>query len=351
MTAAAYIGNSASPLSAPDLLHEPVACDCVFVSDEHLGFSFSNQTDFWDFLHHIAPKNLCIGGDLINSVRSRLPFRQDLVQKAVLSKISDFAEHGVHVVVTRGNHDPVLDSYDSFRFPRSVGIFDEASYIAPDGQRLLILHGHQFDGISLGYLWLSAFGSLASEAIGGLSDFLDRRRADKRIADIFKALGLRKQWTLANTLQHIYGRAAYKDRFEKAAFSLLFASNAAIAAKNEMGVYPPEPYFTGIVCGHTHLPVFKETPSPRDDNGRLLGPPTVSYMNTGCWTGLFGKTPGAAGVFRSLFPNNTAFIRFQGGQTMPAQWIPGTGIIRPRLRPDGMFRSPASRKDARMLRF
>ncbi|MFA5040681.1 MAG: UDP-2,3-diacylglucosamine diphosphatase [Bdellovibrionales bacterium] len=338
---------------APELLHDAVECEAVYVSDQHFISPFCNSRSFSSFLSHIKPKNIFLGGDLFNSWRGNYDIyklhQKDPFQADVCLKLSEFARHGVNVVLTPGNHDERIDAKRHALLLGGITITPEASYTTPEGQRILVLHGHQFDSIPFGHLIISPFGALACEAIGSVSTHIRKWGADKKIQRVLASVGFRKRWSLTTALQKAYQCTSYKDHFERASLKCLFAANARIAAKNELGTEQPEAYYTKIVCGHTHLACMREVSSPRDKNGKPLGPEKVTYANTGCWSGLFKNNEGAGRVFAPYFPNNTAFIAFSDGRFDPVQWIPSIGLIRPRLRSNGLFKGAFSKKAARAM--
>ena len=336
-----------------ELLHSKISCNAATFGDLHLGSPFCCSQDIVQFLDHIAPKTIFLNGDIIESWRNRfsLPklYKRDPLQAACFLKLSKLAQQGVKVVFTPGNHDRIVFD-DAQELPiEDLTIASEASHTTGDGKRILIRHGNEFDGAIFGHPWLSAFGSLACEAAGDLSFKIDKWRTDAKINRAFKMLGFHKRWSLEKALQNAYEKTSYNKKFGKAARDDLFAINAEIFSRNKEETGPAEKFFDEVVCGHTHIPFHTECSSPCDEDGNLLGPKTIAFSNTGCWTGFSGHKESLRNRFRNRSLSNTAIIECNDGRRKHVQWIPGLGIVEMHVRSDGSFKAPSSRKNAKAM--
>src|SRR5918996_3625496 len=118
----------------------------VWISDVHLGFRGCSAHLLLDFLHSVECDYLYLVGDIIDiwQLRKRpyWPQAHNNVVRTILGK----AKYGTKVVYVPGNHDELLKDYDGTSFG-SIQIANETVHTLTNGQRLLVLHGDQFDSV------------------------------------------------------------------------------------------------------------------------------------------------------------------------------------------------------------
>jgi len=147
------------------------------------------------------------------------------------------------VVYIPGNHDEAARQYCQLTFG-DVRVEDEVIYETPEGRKLLIIHGDQFDGIVRYARWLAITGDWAYSAALRLNIWFNWGR---------RRLGL-PYWSLSAFLKHkVKNAVQFIDNFEHA------VANEA----RRRGV-------DGVVCGHIHHAEI------RDIDGIL-------YCNDGDW--------------------------------------------------------------------
>lgn len=191
-----------------------------------------------DFLRHHQAENLYLVGDIVDSWNAGPSWYWSAAQKAVVQEIAMWRRRGARVEILPGNHDDVGLVEALFGvMPKR----DEYIHRTAEGRRMLVLHGHQFDG------------SLAS-------------------ARVWK---LNQTYSVAQKINHWYDRlqgdpgagsfgAYLKYRVKRAvAFFSDFDDRPVLEAARRNRV-------DGVICGHVHRA-----------EQRLVGP--VWYINDGDW--------------------------------------------------------------------
>jgi UDP-2,3-diacylglucosamine pyrophosphatase LpxH len=132
----------------------------IWISDLHLGTRACKAETLLDFLRHHQAENLYLVGDIIDGWNIGPSWYWSPAQNAVVAEIASWQRHGAHVVFLPGNHDePHTDLVRSMFGP--VQIVSELVHRTAEGCRMLVIHGHQFDGSLSSAAWLSRMGSRA----------------------------------------------------------------------------------------------------------------------------------------------------------------------------------------------
>lgn len=215
----------------------------VFLSDVHLGTRECRAELLLNFLQRVQMDELYLVGDIVDLWGMRRSFYWPQQHNDVLRTILNKARHGTRVIYVPGNHDEELRAMDGMVFG-NLQVHREYVHRTAQGQRLLVLHGDEFDGSVNCSGWLTALGSSAYDLTLGLN------RAVNRVRRLFGY----PYWSLATFLKSRVGNAMrYVQRFE----------DAAACAAQRRGL-------DGIICGHIHRPL----------RTTLHG---VQYCNTGDW--------------------------------------------------------------------
>jgi UDP-2,3-diacylglucosamine pyrophosphatase LpxH len=215
----------------------------VFISDIHLGTRGCQAELLLDFLDSVDTEVLILVGDIVDwwSLRRRLYW--PAAHQAVLARFMQLAAAGTRVIYVPGNHDEAARAFCGLTLGR-IDVQRELVHETASGQRLLVLHGDEFDGSIEFSGWLKQFGSFMYDLMlvaGRAVHFLRRR------------LG-HPYWSLAAWLKQAVPNAKeYIARFEAAAIQE--------AARRGLD---------GVVCGHIHHPQLREA------GGRV-------YCNDGDW--------------------------------------------------------------------
>ena len=215
----------------------------VWISDVHLGFWGSRAEALLDFLRGCECDYLYLVGDIVDlwalRKRSYWPQQHNDVVRTILGK----AKHDTEVVYVPGNHDESLKQYCGHQFG-NVSIRDRALHECVNGDRLLVIHGDQFDAAVASSRWLGMLGSAAYGWLLKTNTALNTAR---------RCFGF-PYWSLAGFLKHkVKNAVQYISRYEEIV--------AAEAARWNVA---------GVVCGHIHRP-------------ELTMIEGVRYLNCGDW--------------------------------------------------------------------
>ncbi|PVE52736.1 UDP-2,3-diacylglucosamine hydrolase [Arthrobacter sp. TPD3018] len=215
----------------------------IWISDVHLGTRGCNADMLIDFLDHVDSDQLYLVGDIIDGWRLKKRFYWPASHNDVVWRLMKRAKRGTRVTYIPGNHDEVFRQFAGMDFG-GVKIRRKAIHTTADGRRLLVLHGDEFDAITLAHRWVAFIGDSAYTALMVVNQWLNVAR---------RWLGL-PYWSLSK-----HAKAKVKNAV---AFISHFEEVVAHAARSR-GV-------DGVVCGHIH------TAEIRDIQG-------VAYYNDGDW--------------------------------------------------------------------
>jgi len=215
----------------------------LFISDVHLGFRGARAEYLVDCLDNVAADCIVVAGDLVDLWSLKRGFYWPTAHQEVLRRLLRLAREGTRVIYVPGNHDEAFRELCGAAFG-SLEIRREYVHVAADGQRLLVVHGDEFD---------------TDVRVAPLLGWLGNSLYDVIIAAGRWVHGLRRQlrlpyWSLATWIKtRVPDAMRYVERFEAAA--------AREASRRGLD---------GIVCGHIHRPQLKV----------LEG---VLYCNAGDW--------------------------------------------------------------------
>ena len=198
----------------------------VFVSDVHLGSRHCHAAELADFLAGLRCDRLYLVGDIIDLwwLASRRATWKD-AHNRVVEALHALRRAGTQIVYVPGNHDRPIRRFCGLALLR-MAIRRRAIHTTPDGRRLLVVHGDDYDSAT-------QFGNL-QESLG---DWLYYRilTGNRMLNRVRQRLGLR-YWSLAEFLKRRSGAAErYIARFVQ----------AGLDDARRRGL-------DGIVCGHIH---------------------------------------------------------------------------------------------------
>lgn len=215
----------------------------IFISDTHLGTRGCKAEALAHFLTHNDCDTLFLVGDIIDGWQIKRRWYWNNAQSRVVAEILAKADNGTRVVFVPGNHDEFARTYTGRLFA-GIEVVAETVHETADGRRLLVLHGHRFDGVIACAKWLANLGDWAYGVALTGNDILSWAR---------RHFGL-PYWSLSAWLKHkVKNAVEYISRFEDAV--------AMEAAKRGVD---------GVVCGHIHHAEI-----------RRIG--EVLYLNDGDW--------------------------------------------------------------------
>ena len=221
------------------------AARTLFLSDIHLGFKRARARELAAFLRGVDAETIVLAGDIVDHLNLAKRFFWNDEHTQVVRTLLAKRRAGARLIYIPGNHDSNLSMVAEL-LKGQVEVHREWVHRTARGERLLVVHGDQFDNEMAHACprWMSWLGN-------SLYDFTVM--ANDRLNDVGRVMG-RRYWPIAERLKlAVSGSVRYIERFEE-----LAASHAA-----EQG-------FDGILCGHIHRA-----------NLRQIG--TTLYCNTGDW--------------------------------------------------------------------
>ena len=236
----------------------------VFISDFHLG-TRGCRTDFLaDFLGRMSCDKLFLVGDIVDGWRLRKSWYWDPMHDKVIRSILRHVRNGTEITYVPGNHDEmfrpwlpaVAEAGSAVQGGQKQGsmpgglevagitVQREAEHTTAQGQRMLIIHGDEFDGVMHYAKFLAILGDSAYTAALVLNRWFN---VGRRWAGY-------PYWSLSQWLkQQVKGAVKAIDQFETA-----LADEARRRG------------FDGVICGHIHHAEMRMV------NG-------VLYCNDGDW--------------------------------------------------------------------
>lgn len=203
----------------------------LFLSDIHLGSRACQAERLLAFLKEYDSDYLYLIGDIIDLWAMSRGVYWPPTHNTIVQKILRKARHHTRVVFIPGNHDEVLRDYLGMSFG-AVDIAPEHIHVTLTGQRLLLVHGDEYDQVTTCHRWVSVLGDVSYTALVHINRGLSWLR---------RKLGVSGHWSLADyAKRNVLKAVAYIGDFESAA--------AYTAIQRGMD---------GIVCGHIHTPVIK----------------------------------------------------------------------------------------------
>jgi hypothetical protein len=164
----------------------------------------------------------------------------------VIQRLLKHAKNGTEIHYIYGNHDEFIANFimDNSEFG-NIKFHEKIIHKTKNNKTYIVIHGHQFDLITLTNPWLSKIGDHGYELLIAINKIYNNLR---------KMFGMR-YWSLSKYV---------KSKVKKAAN---FISNFS----DSVSKYAKEHDCDGIICGHIHIAEIKML------NDRL-------YVNCGCWT-------------------------------------------------------------------
>ncbi len=234
----------------------------LFISDVHLGTKGCQADLLLDFLQAHEAETIYLVGDIIDGWRLKRGWFWPRSHNEVVRTLLERAKAGTRIVYLAGNHDEFLRDYLGSGFD-GIEIRDTVIHESLNGEKMLVIHGDQFDVVVRHARWIAFLGDWAYTAALGLNTFLNIVR--RKFGFPYWSLSAWAKLKVKNAVNFI-------GKFEEA-----LARDAA-----ENGV-------DGVICGHIHHAAIHR------EYGTL-------YMNCGDWvescTALAESAEGAYEIIR-----------------------------------------------------
>lgn len=222
--------------------------EAIWISDVHLGTKGCKASILSSFLKNHHCKNLFLVGDIIDGWRIASkkwywPADHNVVVRQILRKSE---KEGTKVFYITGNHDEFLRDYIAEHnfVMGNINVVDEAFYTTAKGEKLWIVHGDTYDGITRHHKWVAFAGDSAYHFLLWSNSWFNACR---------KLLKL-PYWSLSKAIK----------KKVKGAVSFIFEFENTVAREAK------KRKVDGVICGHIHHAEKK-----RID--------TINYYNCGDW--------------------------------------------------------------------
>ena len=217
----------------------------IFLSDIHLGTKACQATHLLTFLKDYSSEYVFLLGDIVDlwsMSRGGVYWSPD--QNTFVQKMLRRSRHGEKVIFIPGNHDEAIREYVGSAFG-DVKVVREHIHTAADGRKYLLIHGDEFDQVTLHHKWVAMLGDFAYDVLVNLNVYLSWLRRTLKISGY---------WSLAG----------YAKRQIKTAVNFIFDfEDSVIRHVRERGL-------DGVICGHIHWPMIKKIDG-------------LTYINCGDW--------------------------------------------------------------------
>ena len=215
----------------------------IWISDVHLGTKHAQVEALLQFLRDSECRYLYIVGDFFDGWQLRSKWHWEDSYNVLIQKLLRKSRKDTRIVYITGNHDEFLEQFLNVTFG-AVLLAREAVHTAADGKRYLVLHGHQFDGLTHFNRLLDRVGTRLYDWILDFNLYFNRLR---------RSFGF-GYWSVAAYLKSKAKAAMkYVGDYEDAIIQLARKQNVQ-----------------GVICGHIHRPEIK-----------MVG--DITYLNCGDW--------------------------------------------------------------------
>ena len=215
----------------------------IFISDVHLGTKHSNAELLLEFLKSTEADHYYLIGDIIDGWMMRKKVYWPQSHNNVIQFFLKQSKKAVRVTYVTGNHDEFLRDYTGVEMG-NIKLVNEAIHHGENGKTYLVIHGDQFDLVTMNAKWLAMIGGWMYDRMIDLN---------RHLQGLFRLLGINGFSLSAWTKHHVKEAVNFIGDYENVI--------AGAAAKRCVD---------GVICGHIHSCNIK------DING-------IEYLNTGDW--------------------------------------------------------------------
>ncbi len=148
----------------------------IFISDVHLGTKDSKARHLAEFLKFNRCETLYLVGDIFDGWRMKSGVYWHKSFNRVLRHILKLSKAGVTVVYITGNHDEFLRKYANSEFD-NIRLVNRVTHVSATGERYLVIHGDQFEGVTRCTKLLKYIGDVGYELLMFLNRAFNKARA------------------------------------------------------------------------------------------------------------------------------------------------------------------------------
>ena len=163
----------------------------LFLSDIHLGFRHARVRELNEFLQGVEAERIVLVGDIVDALslarRAFWTAQHTQVVRTLLAR----QRAGARLIYIPGNHDASLAMLAQM-LQGQFEVHREWVHRSARGERLLVLHGDQFDGVLPCPRWLTRLGDVLHDATVMVSHRVNnlRRVLGRAFGDRFRAFFL-----------------------------------------------------------------------------------------------------------------------------------------------------------------
>lgn len=228
------------------LARQPAIADSdvrsIFVSDLHLGSSFSRADRLLQFLNEHNPDYLYLAGDIIDGWLLKRRWRWPECYSRLLDRLVELAKNGTIIRLTPGNHDEFLRRF--LLNCELISIENQFIHYGADSRKYVVMHGDLFDDFEAKAKLLSFVGGMGYEIVLRMDHWTNR---------ILQYFGFRRR-RISKTIK------------ERVKLAVQFVSGF----ETRVARHAVEEGCDGVVCGHIHVPSLNQVDG-------------VLYVNLGDW--------------------------------------------------------------------
>lgn len=215
----------------------------LFLSDFHLGTRDCQADMLLAFLRRYDADVIYLVGDIIDGWKLKKGWVWPQSHNDVVQKLLRKVRKGARLIYVPGNHDEFLRDYIGANFG-GIEVCEKALHETAAGERLLVIHGDQFDMVVKHAKWLAHLGDWAYSLALVSNTYVNVVR--RRLGLTYWSLSAWAKLKVKNAVNFI-------SKFEE----------FLVEEARSQGA-------TGVVCGHIHHA------AQRDIDG-------VRYLNCGDW--------------------------------------------------------------------
>src|SRR6202047_3059763 len=177
----------------------------LFLSDLHLGFRHARVRELNEFLHGVEAERIVLVGDIVDALSLARRAFWTVEHTQVVRTLLARQRAGARLIYIPGNHDASLAMLAQM-LQGQFEVHREWVHRTARGERLLVLHGDQFDGMLPCARWLTRVGDVLHGAALSVSHTVNNLR---------RAIG-RPYWPLTERLKLCIGPSLrYIEQFER----------------------------------------------------------------------------------------------------------------------------------------
>ena len=129
----------------------------IFISDVHLGTRHCNAERLLEFLKSTEAERYYLIGDIIDGWMMRKKVYWPQSHNNVVQFFLKQSKKDIKIIYVTGNHDEFLREY-SGTVMGNIEIVDSVIHTCINGKRYLVIHGDQFDIVTMNAKWLAYIG-------------------------------------------------------------------------------------------------------------------------------------------------------------------------------------------------